>query len=392
MAMSVSEKYRNLWKNTFGDSDKYLDIIESTYFKPGRILVEKKGSEIIAGMLTIPYQFAGGELSGLYLCGLCTSVEYRGQGIMSKLIAKAAQKAENEGFDFLFLIPDGEKLRRYYAQRGFVDGAFRQVVCYPAAHEFVTDTNNTKIKFFEYDPTLRNRLCEFVNCFENNYIASVIHSAKDVDAVIEENGVSGGRIVYAEDEFSNICGVSFVEVYEAELKIMHTYCNCKSVENDMLGFVKNSFPEKSITIYKYPEHNALLLMNDSDYCCENPGAGMTGLAEEMKSDVDSNGDVEPYAMFRLLNHGKILELMAAKALLSDIKVLNAGEESYTHYVSKNGRTEIKECKIPTLSRPSDIMDDTSLAKMIWRMPSNGKLVEDVRGISRLPSDVCLMLD
>ncbi len=390
MAISVFEQYRCLWKNTFGDSDEYLDIIESTYFRQGNILVEQRGDKVVAGMLTIPYHFAGGRLRGLYLCGLCTSAEYREQGIMSRLIDTAANKAKDDGFDFLFLIPKDEKLMNYYSKRSFVNGCFRQIERYSSLHNFMVGDKNIIVKYFYSENDIIDKLCRFIEKCENNEIASINHSMGDIKAVINENVISSGRIVYAMDENNNICGVAFVEFHgEDELKIIHIYEDKESVEEYVLKFVKEHFPTKPITIYKYPKYENLLSRR-------NYYSAYDGLVEKLAGSSDANvastGDVEPYAMFRLLNHGRILAMMGSEGLLSDVMVMNADRESFTRYIAKNGGMEIREGKISNLSNPSDVFDEMSLSRFIWRHPSDDKLVEEAMGISRLPSDICLMLD
>lgn len=178
-----------LWKDTFHDCDEYIDIVFDEYYSPEYVEYEEVDGRLVAALLSVPYDFrmnicgrehankfgcvAGSaaydenddaygcvgksqtntagcyaedcayeRLRGLYLCGLATRPEYRGNGIMGRLIEKINIKAIDRGFDFTFLIPASDGLRKYYRDRGYVDASFRNITKYSPVHNFLDDYNN----------------------------------------------------------------------------------------------------------------------------------------------------------------------------------------------------------------------------------------------------------
>ncbi|MDE5664137.1 MAG: GNAT family N-acetyltransferase [Muribaculaceae bacterium] len=117
---------RELWKDTFDDTDSYLDIFFNNYFTPRLCRCAMRESSLAAMLLGVSYDFCSelGRLRGLYLCGLSTRSEYRKQGLMSRLIEDIIDDAEKSGeFDFVFLIPADDHLREYYKKFGFYDSS-----------------------------------------------------------------------------------------------------------------------------------------------------------------------------------------------------------------------------------------------------------------------------
>ena len=61
-----------------------------------------------------------------YISGACVHPDYRGQGLMHKLMQSVEEEERKRGTDALILIPANEKLRAYYGENfGFADAGFR---------------------------------------------------------------------------------------------------------------------------------------------------------------------------------------------------------------------------------------------------------------------------
>ena len=73
-AIDIKRKISALWKDTFHESEAYINLIFDQYFDPSWVEFESDGPEIIGALLGIPYEFGGteGRIRGLYLCGLAT--------------------------------------------------------------------------------------------------------------------------------------------------------------------------------------------------------------------------------------------------------------------------------------------------------------------------------
>lgn len=170
-----------LWKHTFHDSDDYISLIFDNYFNPDLVEYEERDGKLVAAMLAVPYDFymapnckkesnnclnayfvdvcrvenidtevsnvrpsydADSLIRGLYLCGLATSEESRGFGIMSRMIERINVKAAQLGYAFTFLIPASDGLHKYYSDRGYLSAMYRYENLYTSEHDFYNDLKN----------------------------------------------------------------------------------------------------------------------------------------------------------------------------------------------------------------------------------------------------------
>ncbi len=144
-----------MWRDIFGDSREYIDMIIDGYFNEdvSELLIED--SHLISSSLVIPYRFRrdlnaildspqniesadsiktafnsalSPEYTGYYLCGLMTKRERRGGGIMRRMLTTIESTAKQNNVDFTFLIPADEKLRRYYSGLGYENTARRTII------------------------------------------------------------------------------------------------------------------------------------------------------------------------------------------------------------------------------------------------------------------------
>jgi len=245
----VKEKMMKLWIDIFGDSEEYVKLLFSTYFNDKWIEYEEDNGDIVASLVAIPYKFSGFKkcecsisntkdilsidkvpennisIDAIYLCGLCTLPEYRGIGIMSKLMNKISHKAYVNGIGFIFLIPVDMSLRCFYRRRGYVDS------CYNIIHEYILGYNYMKLyddplsikyskdnsnnSIVQYRLTEDNdvsivldKICHYLN---NKFctVLSIYRSKVDVLTILRENQLSGGYIFISYDESHDINGILF---------------------------------------------------------------------------------------------------------------------------------------------------------------------------------------
>ena len=199
------DRYRDalmcMWSDVFHDSEEYISLFFDTYFNCDNCRVVMENGKVISMMFAIPYRFnvyGNGSLNGLYLCGLATDVNYRGKGIMRRMIDDVNHDARLRGFDFSFLIPAGDSLRRYYNMSGYVDN-IRRAAWFPelsgmrgrlskCSGDLVVEIKGgDDVLPFDVIPFLTDH--ELTLCCVN-----IIHSVCDWKAVIREWIMSGGFI------------------------------------------------------------------------------------------------------------------------------------------------------------------------------------------------------
>ncbi len=197
-----------LWKQTFGDVEEYISLVFNMYFCQENAQYKLRDGKLVSAMLSVPYRFCSMSLDadnknisnsnihncerlyedkcginncenstnidinnkyfrnifikGLYLCGLSTLPEYRGNGIMSDMIDEINYSASLKDFSFTFLVPANNGLRKYYADRQYVDVSYY-------TEEYYTDSHI----FYNYDIDILNINMSLVvdsDCVYYNYI------------------------------------------------------------------------------------------------------------------------------------------------------------------------------------------------------------------------------
>lgn len=172
---------KRLWKETFHDTDAYIDRVFLVWIdkRSSAVKITSDGS-LIAMLCAAPFVFTGG-FRGLYLHGLATVEQQRRQGIMESLIRQCAERAAAEA-DFLFLIPASDELRMYYRRLGFIDVPGRRYVHLPKF-----DVRNA-------DGSTDDALTAFAEMQRCQPPMSILHQSADLQAVADEWCESGGKI------------------------------------------------------------------------------------------------------------------------------------------------------------------------------------------------------
>jgi len=112
---------KSMWYSIFGDEMSYIDLFFDEIFSCDNTLVYEKYGDIAAMLYIVDYSYKQNEkvykLS--YLYALATKDIYRGKGIMNELLDEATKLSKERDKDALMLIPEDEKLLKYYKKRGF---------------------------------------------------------------------------------------------------------------------------------------------------------------------------------------------------------------------------------------------------------------------------------
>lgn len=119
--MGASEdltRLRQLWKLGFGDDDEWIDSFFSHYHTEKCCFTRANAQGLtVAQMHALPLD--GG---GVYIYGVTTPPEWRGQGHAASMIADALAQLSQRGVSFAMLIAAGPELWPWYEEMGFVKG------------------------------------------------------------------------------------------------------------------------------------------------------------------------------------------------------------------------------------------------------------------------------
>ena len=108
---------RELWKEAFADSDKFLDSFFASAFSTGRSMCAFEGDRIIAALYWFDCECEGTKQA--YLYAIATAQEYRGKGICHKLMEFTHTHLIKLAYDGAILVPGSESLFRFYESIGY---------------------------------------------------------------------------------------------------------------------------------------------------------------------------------------------------------------------------------------------------------------------------------
>lgn len=116
-----------LWNEVFGDSEEYIKLFFKNAYYDCNCFADIYADEVISVfyLLKCNIKYEGKTYNGRYLYAAATLPEYRGRGIMSKLIKEALVYGINENLDFIALLPADDSLYNYYERFGFKEAMYK---------------------------------------------------------------------------------------------------------------------------------------------------------------------------------------------------------------------------------------------------------------------------
>ena len=290
------DRYRDalmcMWSDVFHDSEEYISLFFDTYFNCDNCRVVMENGKVISMMFAIPYRFnvyGNGSLNGLYLCGLATDVNYRGKGIMRRMIDDVNHDARLRGFDFSFLIPAGDSLRRYYNMSGYVDN-IRRAAWFPELSgmrgRLSKCSGDLVVEIKGGDDVLPFDVIPFRTDHELTLCCvNIIHSVCDWKAVIREWIMSGGFIAVVKN-ISDGCKkcVAFARRGNEGIVVNSYLSDSADSVLFLLSWLEDNSRCGCIKVYDYPER-----------------------AKTIASSVSADVHLEHYGMCRFLRDCEILK-------------------------------------------------------------------------------------
>lgn len=425
----VKRKMMKLWKDIFHDSDAYISLVFDNYFNTDLIEYVEENGRIISALLGVPYEFGCGKekLRGLYLCGLATDEEFRNRGIMNELIERINEKARDNGFAFTFLIPSSDALINYYSVRRYVNAMYRVEDCYTQVHDFEKDyisilhreddrIRRLKEKYYhslqaliitDKDTEFNNQIVSYIRKSERDISTylSIQHSEKDIDIIIKENIISGGKIAVSHSIDGKLTGIAFLSVdYKKRIVIQKMYYDDNCTMYKLLDYVKRSYPDSPVSVYCYPEETDRRVLWMKVYGAAGPEGqnieGAYGISERV---YDVSRHARPYGMIRILDIREILKFLANYRNDAKFSILVKDAED-------DGK--VLKCKVKEGKINFEILDESEITKhrkddggltitclkkkelleLLFRKKDSSNLIMEAFGIPRIPTNMCLLLD
>ena len=121
-------KLRQLWKDTFGDSDAFLDMFFETAFSLERCVCVTSYTYLVASLYWFDCEFSGQKIA--YIYAVATANEYRGQGICHALMEYTHAHLKAHGYAGAILSPAEESLFSFYEKMGYRTCAYTKEITY----------------------------------------------------------------------------------------------------------------------------------------------------------------------------------------------------------------------------------------------------------------------
>lgn len=107
-----------LWNVSFPEDENFTKWFFDNYFNIEYTIVYEDNGTVVSMLQMLPHEIKNlGKVS--YIFGACTLPEYRGKGIMAKLIAYSEKLDRQNGVKASILIPQEESLFNFYARFGY---------------------------------------------------------------------------------------------------------------------------------------------------------------------------------------------------------------------------------------------------------------------------------
>jgi GNAT superfamily N-acetyltransferase len=116
-----------LWHKVFGDDKEYIKLFFKEAYYDCDCFAEISEVKIVSAfyLLKCIIKYDGKIYNGRYLYAAATLPEYRGKGLMAKLIKEAQDYIKDNDIDFIALVPASDSLYDFYGRFGFKEEMYK---------------------------------------------------------------------------------------------------------------------------------------------------------------------------------------------------------------------------------------------------------------------------
>lgn len=110
-----------LWKEAFGDSDEFIEIFFSEFYRPRKTYVLFDGKEAVSMLyyMDVKAKYCGKRLKCAYLYGVATRLAERRQGHFRRLHDKLIEDLRQKNYDAVLVMPADDTLFNMYKDLGY---------------------------------------------------------------------------------------------------------------------------------------------------------------------------------------------------------------------------------------------------------------------------------
>ncbi len=168
---------RQLWKDTFGDSDAFLDMFFETAFSLKRCMCASYSTSVIGALYWFDCRFSGQKIA--YIYAVATAKEYRGQGICHALMAHTHEYLKACGYAGAILSPADESLFSFYGKMGYQTCVYTKEITCNLKNNILPDSFSLE-KSTEKEDLLEKLKCDLCLC-ENAESKQALYSCENTE-------------------------------------------------------------------------------------------------------------------------------------------------------------------------------------------------------------------
>ena len=121
-----------LWKEAFGDTDAFLDLLERTAFSPKRCRCITEDGQTLAALYWFDCSYGKSRIA--YIYAVATAMSHRGQGLCRALMDDTHRHLSSLGYELAMLVPGSRELFGFYERMGYSVCCHIGELSCPASH------------------------------------------------------------------------------------------------------------------------------------------------------------------------------------------------------------------------------------------------------------------
>lgn len=112
---------KKLWQEVFGDSDEFIDIFFTKFYRPSRTLLLFENGELVSMLyyMDVNAKYFKKKIKCAYLYGVATKLSERRRGHFRKLHTQFVEELKEKHYDTVLVMPADDSLFSFYKDFGY---------------------------------------------------------------------------------------------------------------------------------------------------------------------------------------------------------------------------------------------------------------------------------
>lgn len=237
-------KTRALYEEVFQDSREYTDYFYEKVQREGTAFAAEENNEVISELFLIPKHLICNNkiIEALYVYGVATKTQYRGQGCMDRLMKEALYYAKESSTELLYLIPVSTAL---YDKYGFHTVKQGEVRIWE-----LSEKESTEMMQYNFESVFEfgDKLYQEINGLEKSikkslelHAFSCIYPLRDREYLVDRicrAKIEGGGMYLIRSQNGKVTGFVITGEEEREIVIMDMAGEYEKKEEIIKSFMK----------------------------------------------------------------------------------------------------------------------------------------------------------